>query len=58
MVRKRLPTFQVAFVVATVGLSLVVATGLAVLVTALFAVLMRRSPVLVRPPWRSDGGTA
>jgi hypothetical protein len=43
--------FQVAFVVTTVVLSLVVATGLAVLVTSLLA-------VLVRPAWRSDGGTA
>ncbi|HEU5155746.1 MAG TPA: hypothetical protein VFU43_02035 [Streptosporangiaceae bacterium] len=43
--------FHVSFVVITVGLSLVVATVPAVLATALLA-------VLVRPPWRSDGGTA
>jgi hypothetical protein len=36
--------FHVAFVVATIGLSLVVATGLAVLVMALLAVLLGRSP--------------
>jgi hypothetical protein len=55
-VRRRRPTtaaFHVAFVVVTIGLSLVVATGLAVLVTALLAVLIGRAA-----PWRSDGGTA
>jgi hypothetical protein len=49
--RAAIAAFHIAFVVATIGLSLVVATGLAVLVTALLA-------LLVRPPWRSDGGTA
>jgi hypothetical protein len=43
--------FHVAFVLVTIGLSLVVAIGFATLVTALLA-------VLVRPLWRSDGGTA
>lgn len=47
--------FHVVFVVATIGLSLVVATGLAVVVTALLAVLMGRPG---RSRWRTGGGTA
>lgn len=43
--------FHVAFVMVTIGLSLVVATGLALLVVVLLA-------VLARPLWRSGGGTA
>lgn len=43
--------FHVAFVLVTIGLSLVVAIGFAALVSVLLA-------VLVRPLWRSAGGTA